>query len=135
MILYIVWGKSQEEHDTHLEALMKRLSENNLTLNAAKCKFNEDSIWFYRYTLSKEGISADKAKIAALVNMKEPEDASQLRSFLELATYCERFINNLATIAFFGNEQIDTNRLSTRSKKKLHKIVPLLFMIRLKELE
>ena len=46
----IVWGKSQEEHDTHLEALMERLSENNLTLNAAKCKFNEDSIWFYGYT-------------------------------------------------------------------------------------
>ena len=30
--------------------------------------------------------------------MKEPEDVSQLRSFLGLATYCERFINNLATI-------------------------------------
>ncbi len=45
-----------------------------------------------------DGISADKAKIAALVNMKEPEDVSQLRSFLGLATYCERFINNLATI-------------------------------------
>ena len=30
--------------------------------------------------------------------MKEPEDVSQLCSFLGLATYCERFINNLATI-------------------------------------
>ncbi|CAB4026619.1 Transposon Tf2-9 poly [Paramuricea clavata] len=95
----IVWGKSQKEHDTHLEALMKRLSENNLTLNVSKCKFNVDSIWFYGCTLSKYGISADKTKIAALVNMKEPEDVSQLRSFLGLATYCERFINNLATIA------------------------------------
>jgi hypothetical protein len=33
----IVWGKSQKEHDTHLEALMKQLSENNLTLNVSKC--------------------------------------------------------------------------------------------------
>ena len=30
--------------------------------------------------------------------MKELEDVSQLRSFLGLATYCERFIHNLATI-------------------------------------
>ena len=80
-------GKSQKEHDTHLEALMKRLSENNLTLNASKCKFNVDSIRFYGYTLSKDGILADKTKIAALVNMKEPEDVSQLRSFLGLAIY------------------------------------------------
>ena len=78
---------------------MKRLSEKNLTFNVSKCKFNVDSIWFYGYTLSKDGISADKTKIAALVNRKEPEDVSlQLRSFLGLATYCERFINNLATI-------------------------------------
>ena len=47
-----MWGKSQKEHDTHLEALMKCLSENNLTLNnASKCKFNVDSIRFYGYTL------------------------------------------------------------------------------------
>jgi hypothetical protein len=71
---------------------MKRPSENNLPLNVSKCKFNVDSIWFYGYTLSKDGISADKTKIAALVNMKEPEYVSQLRSFLGLATYCERFI-------------------------------------------
>ena len=30
--------------------------------------------------------------------MKEPEDVSQLRSFLGLANYCERFMHNLATI-------------------------------------
>ena len=94
----IVWGKTQKEHDTRLEALMKRLFESNLTLNDSKCTFNVDSIWFYGYILSKDGISADKHKIEALVNMKVPKDVSQLRSFLGLATYCERFIPHLATI-------------------------------------
>ena len=75
----IAWGKSQKEHDKHLEALMKRLSENNLTLNVSKCKFNVDSIWFYGYTLSKDSIFADKTKIAALVNMKEPEYVSHMK--------------------------------------------------------
>ena len=107
----IVWGKSQKEHDTHLEALMKCLSENNLTLNASKCKFNVDSIRFYGYTLSKDGISTDKTKIAALVNMKDPEDVSQLRSFLGLATYCERFIHNLATITAPLRELTNTDVL------------------------
>ena len=77
----IIWGKTQKEHDTRLEALMKHLFESNLTLNDSKCIFNVDSIRFYGYILSKEGISADKHKIEALVNMKVAEDVSQLRSF------------------------------------------------------
>ena len=94
----IIWGKTQKEHDTRLEALMKRLFESNLTLNDSKCTFNVDSIWFCGYILSKDNSSADKHKIKALVNMKVPEDVSQLRTFLGLATYCERFIPHLATI-------------------------------------
>ena len=43
----IVWGKSQKEHDEHLEALMKRLSDSNLTLNPGKCQFNVESLSFY----------------------------------------------------------------------------------------
>ena len=94
----IIWGKTQKEHDTRLEALMKRLFESNLTLNDSKCTFNVDSIWFCGYILSKDNSSADKHKIKALVNMKVPKDVSQLRTFLGLATYCERFIPHLATI-------------------------------------
>ena len=94
----VIWGKSQQEHDINLNALMKRLSEKNLTLNEGKCKFNEDTIWFYGYILSKDGLSADKKKIAAIVSMREPQDVPQLHSFLGLATYCERFIKDLATI-------------------------------------
>ena len=40
----IVWGKSQNEHDENHEVLMKRLSENNRTLNASKCQFDVSSI-------------------------------------------------------------------------------------------
>ena len=94
----IIWVRMQKEHNTRLEALMKRLFESNLTLNDSKCTCNVDSIWFYGYILSKDSISADKHKIEALVNMKVQEDVSQLHSFLGLATYCERFIPHLATI-------------------------------------
>lgn len=51
---------------------MTRLLDNDLTLSTTKCQFNVDRIWFYGYPLSQEGILADKAKIAELVNVKEP---------------------------------------------------------------
>ncbi|CAB3983492.1 Transposon Tf2-6 poly [Paramuricea clavata] len=51
----IVWGKTQTQHDKNLEALLQRLVVKKLTLNLEKCKFNQPSLWFYGYILSKDG--------------------------------------------------------------------------------
>lgn len=42
----IVHGKNQEEHDTRLENVVKRLGECGLTLNAEKSQFNIDRLTF-----------------------------------------------------------------------------------------
>ena len=94
----IVWGKTQAQHDKNLEALLNRLVIKKLTLNLEKCKFNQTSLWFYGYILSKDGLSADPKKVEAIKNFKTPTDVSQLRSFLGLANYCSRFIKNFSTL-------------------------------------
>ncbi|CAB4009137.1 Transposon Ty3-I Gag-Pol poly [Paramuricea clavata] len=80
----IVWGKTQTQHDKNLEALLQRLVVKKLTLNLEKCKFNQPSLWFYGYILSKDGLSANPKKVEAIKNFKTPADVSQLRSFLGL---------------------------------------------------
>ena len=87
----IVWGKSQEEHDRNLEALFQRLDAKGLTLNGDKCEYNQPSLWFYGYSLSKDGLSADPKKVEAIVKTTTPQNVAQLRSFLGLANYCARF--------------------------------------------
>ena len=94
----IVWGKTQAQHDKNLEALLQRLVIKKLTLNLEKCKFNQPSLWFYGYILSKDGLSADPKKVEAIKNFKTPADASQLRSFLGLANYCSQFIKDFSTL-------------------------------------
>ena len=62
----ILWGSSQQEHDERLNALFKRLQEKGLTVNADKCLFGQSSLWFYGYTLTHNGLQADKKKIEAI---------------------------------------------------------------------
>ena len=54
----IVWGSTDEEHDDHLNALFARLSSKGLTVNPAKCLYKQDSILFYGYTLTSQGLQA-----------------------------------------------------------------------------
>ena len=54
----IVWGSTDEEHDDRLNALFARLSSKGLTVNPAKCLYKQDSILFYGYTLTSQGLQA-----------------------------------------------------------------------------
>jgi hypothetical protein len=40
----LVWGRSVEEHDCRLNAVLSRLDQVNITLNEAKCRFRQAKI-------------------------------------------------------------------------------------------
>ena len=113
----IMHGKDQAEHDARLETVIKRLGERGLTLNAAKCKFSMDKLTFVGMVLSPNGISCAADKVKAIASAREPQNASETRSFLGSVNYCGRFIPDLATISeslkkagtpfVFGKEQKD----------------------------
>ena len=95
----IVHGRNQEEHDTRLEKVVRRLGECGLTLNAEKCQFSMDELTFVGMVLSGRGISCAEDKVKAVLEAREPSTASEVRSFLGLVNYCGRFIPNLATVS------------------------------------
>lgn len=95
----IVHGKDQAEHDARLEMVIKRLGERGLTLNAAKCQFSMDTLTFVGMVLSGNGISCAAEKVEAVTSAREPQNATETRSFLGLVNYCGRFIPDLATIS------------------------------------
>ena len=94
----IVHGKTREQHDQHLEALLNRLQEKNLTLNKIKCEFGKSRIKFYGFIFSESGISPDPQKIEAIKNVEQPKTAAEVRSFLQMTNYVSRFINNYSSI-------------------------------------
>ena len=57
----LVHGDSQEQHDSRLHAVLKRLQESKVTLNKDKCLFRVSTIKALGQVISSEGMSSDPA--------------------------------------------------------------------------
>lgn len=92
----MVTGRTQQEHDERLAQVMARLRQFDILLNEDKCVFNATRLEFLGHELSSEGVRPTESKIAAIGSFREPNNVSELRSFLGLVTYVGRFIPKLA---------------------------------------
>ncbi|KAJ1151085.1 hypothetical protein NDU88_003872, partial [Pleurodeles waltl] len=75
------------------------LAEAGLTLQKKKCAFYQTSVEFFGYILSKDGLQVDPRKAEAIRQAPTPQNPTEVRSFLGMATYCGRFIPQLATMS------------------------------------
>ena len=91
----LVHGATQEEHDRRLEAVLQRLSNANVTLNADKCVFNVASVQFLGQIVGPDGIKPDPAKVRAVLEMPAPNNQHEVRSFLGMVNQFSKFTNNL----------------------------------------
>ena len=94
----IVYGKTQQEHDKCLKAVLERLRQKNVKLNKDKCMISHNHVCFYGHIFSADGIAADPNKTSAIVNAAAPQNASEVRSLLGMAQYVSRFIPAYAEI-------------------------------------
>nr|XP_027083520.1 uncharacterized protein LOC113705811 [Coffea arabica] len=81
----LIYSKTREEHVKHLEVVLQIVREHKLYAKFSKCEFWLDEISFLGHRVSKDGIVVDPAKVEAVMNWKQPETPTQVRSFLGLA--------------------------------------------------
>ena len=95
----IVHGKTPREHDERLRAVLECLKRNGLTLNRAKCQIGMHKVQFMGHVLSCHGIGPTEAKVKAVTETREPENASEVKSFLGLVNFVARYIPDLSTVS------------------------------------
>jgi len=94
-----IWGKSSAEHDARVRAVMRRMVNAGMTLNAEKCKFSQSSIKFLGNIISASGICASPEAMQGIESFATPQNVKDVRSFLGMANQLGKFTTKLSELS------------------------------------
>ena len=93
----LVSGENDEEHIANLEEVLKRLSNAGARLKKAKCVFMAPEVIYLGQRINREGIQPVEEKVRAISEAPSPKNASELKSFLGMINYYQKYLPNLAS--------------------------------------
>ncbi|GJV92818.1 reverse transcriptase domain-containing protein [Tanacetum coccineum] len=95
----LIYSRNEKEHEEHLKTILELLKKEELYAKFSKCEFWINTVKFLGHVIDSSGIHVDPAKIEAVKNWVSPTTPSEIRQFLGLAGYYNRFIKGFYKIA------------------------------------
>ena len=95
----IVYGATMEEVLDNLSTVFGRLVDAGVKLKAKKCFLFQKETTYLGHVISSEGVKCDPIKVQAVQDWHAPKTVKQVRSFLGMVCYYNKFIKNYASVA------------------------------------
>ena len=95
----LIYSQSEWEHEYHLRIILQLLRDHQLYAKFIKCEFWLTGVRFLGHVVSASGVSVDLEKVEAVMSWERPKSVFKIHSFLGLAGYYRRFIEDFSKIA------------------------------------
>lgn len=92
----IIASSNFKQHLKDVSEVFTRFKEAGFKLKAKKCYFCCTEVQYLGHLITREGVRADPEKIELIKNWPIPKEASNLHSFVGLAGYYRKLIQNFA---------------------------------------
>lgn len=92
----LIYSKDEGSHVKHVRQVLDLLRTHKYHIKLAKCEFERQEVKFLGHIVGKSGVKVDPAKTAVINEWSQPKNVQAVRSFVGLATYFRKFINNFS---------------------------------------
>ena len=105
-----------QDHLDKLEAVLKKLKEAGLKVNAKKSFFAKPELEYLGYWITRQGIQPVQKKVKAIEDIATPTDKRQLRRFIGMVNYYrDMWIRRSDLPTHIERCQVEVGRRGTKS--------------------
>jgi hypothetical protein len=94
----LIYSRTYEEHLEHLRAVFQLLQKDHWLVKRSKCVFGQRQLRYLGHIISAAGVATDPDKVSVVLQWPTRSSVKQLRSFLGLAGYYQRFVRHFGIL-------------------------------------
>ena len=95
----LIYSQSEKEHEDQLRIVLQALRKHQLYTKFNKCDFWLIEVRFLGHVVSASSVLVDPEKVEVVMSWERPKSVFKICSFLGLAGYYKRFIEEFSRLA------------------------------------
>eukprot|EP00253_Pinus_taeda_P004559 PITA_04559 len=95
----LIYSRTWEEHLQHIETVLHISQEQQFYAKLSKCEFGLTEMLYLGHIIGVDGVRVHEEKIRAIREWLEPRNVTELRGFIGICTYYQKFIKSFSQLA------------------------------------